>query len=105
MSQLNGSLRIGQHVLLDTPDNPRLHRVEAVVESLESWGAHVRCAKAATGKFRALFSEMLVFSKNYVGRVEEGYTGDICDRCGSSRIVRNGSCLLCRECGETSGCS
>ena len=34
-----------------------------------------------------------------------GFTGDICATCGSSQMVRNGTCLKCNECGETTGCS
>ncbi len=35
----------------------------------------------------------------------KGYTGDICSSCGSLTMVRNGTCLKCTTCGETSGCS
>jgi ribonucleoside-diphosphate reductase alpha chain len=35
----------------------------------------------------------------------KGYTGDICQHCGSFTMVRNGTCLKCMTCGETSGCS
>lgn len=35
----------------------------------------------------------------------KGYTGDICSNCGSITMVRNGTCLKCMTCGETSGCS
>lgn len=35
----------------------------------------------------------------------KGYTGDICQSCGSSTMVRNGTCLKCTTCGDTSGCS
>jgi ribonucleoside-diphosphate reductase alpha chain len=34
-----------------------------------------------------------------------GYTGDSCGGCGSMKVKRNGSCTLCIDCGETSGCS
>ena len=34
-----------------------------------------------------------------------GFTGDICDDCGSSQMVRNGTCLKCNACGSTTGCS
>ncbi|MBI2793905.1 MAG: vitamin B12-dependent ribonucleotide reductase [Ignavibacteria bacterium] len=34
-----------------------------------------------------------------------GYTGDQCPRCSSSRMRRNGSCMVCEDCGETTGCS
>ncbi|MGH2574901.1 MAG: vitamin B12-dependent ribonucleotide reductase [Ignavibacteria bacterium] len=35
----------------------------------------------------------------------KGYTGDICQDCGSVTMVRNGTCLKCVTCGATSGCS
>jgi ribonucleoside-diphosphate reductase alpha chain len=34
-----------------------------------------------------------------------GYEGDMCTGCGSFTMVRNGTCLKCETCGETSGCS
>jgi hypothetical protein len=30
-------------------------------------------------------------------------TGDICDHCGSPNMVRAGTCMLCHDCGSTSG--
>ena len=36
---------------------------------------------------------------------ERGFTGDICDDCGGSQMVRYGTCLKCNECGATTGCS
>ncbi|MBI1756044.1 MAG: vitamin B12-dependent ribonucleotide reductase [Fimbriimonas ginsengisoli] len=35
----------------------------------------------------------------------KGYEGDPCSACGSFTLVRNGVCLKCDTCGETSGCS
>ncbi len=34
-----------------------------------------------------------------------GYEGDPCRHCGQWTMVRNGTCLKCDTCGETSGCS
>ncbi|HEY4506165.1 MAG TPA: hypothetical protein VJJ24_01840 [Candidatus Paceibacterota bacterium] len=34
-----------------------------------------------------------------------GYEGDVCQNCGQYTLVRNGTCLKCDTCGETSGCS
>ena len=34
-----------------------------------------------------------------------GYTGEQCTNCSSIRVKRNGTCLLCEDCGTTSGCS
>lgn len=36
---------------------------------------------------------------------QQGFTGDACTSCLSFRVKRNGSCLLCEECGQTTGCS
>ena len=35
----------------------------------------------------------------------QGYTGEQCTACGSMKVKRNGSCSVCVECGETTGCS
>jgi ribonucleoside-diphosphate reductase alpha chain len=35
----------------------------------------------------------------------KGYEGDPCGNCGQMTLVRNGTCLKCMSCGETSGCS
>ena len=35
----------------------------------------------------------------------KGYEGDACSGCGSFTMVRNGTCLKCVSCGDTSGCS
>jgi ribonucleoside-diphosphate reductase alpha chain len=34
-----------------------------------------------------------------------GYEGDPCWNCGQFTLARNGTCLKCDSCGETSGCS
>ncbi|TSC61817.1 MAG: ribonucleoside-diphosphate reductase alpha chain [Parcubacteria group bacterium Gr01-1014_106] len=34
-----------------------------------------------------------------------GFTGDKCSDCGSLRMVQNGSCKKCMDCGTTTGCS
>ncbi len=35
----------------------------------------------------------------------QGFTGSVCSGCGSMKMKRNGSCELCVDCGQTSGCS
>lgn len=35
----------------------------------------------------------------------KGYTGEACPSCGSMRLKRNGTCMLCEDCGSTTGCS
>ncbi len=36
---------------------------------------------------------------------ERLHDGSICPNCSSSRMVRNGSCKVCLDCGTTTGCS
>jgi ribonucleoside-diphosphate reductase alpha chain len=35
----------------------------------------------------------------------KGYEGDACTSCGSFTLIRNGTCMKCDTCGETTGCS
>ncbi|RMH09382.1 MAG: vitamin B12-dependent ribonucleotide reductase [Nitrospirae bacterium] len=37
--------------------------------------------------------------------ISQGYEGDPCPNCKQFKLVRNGMCLVCRNCGETTGCS
>ncbi|MFA6489122.1 MAG: vitamin B12-dependent ribonucleotide reductase [Candidatus Micrarchaeia archaeon] len=35
----------------------------------------------------------------------QGFTGAQCSACGSMKVKQNGSCQVCVDCGETTGCS
>ncbi|VVC01278.1 Vitamin B12-dependent ribonucleoside-diphosphate reductase [uncultured archaeon] len=35
----------------------------------------------------------------------QGFTGAQCEACGSMKVKQNGSCQVCVDCGETTGCS
>lgn len=136
------NIRAGTTVILHTPDNQQLHGTEATVAELTPWGAHVRAPAAATGNFRALWSEMILpqdtnghgvsiakelredrdpsdsygqdhtyvanrtraMSKTSAAALAAGYTGDICDKCGSHRMVRTGACQTCQDCGAAGSC-
>ena len=43
-------------------------------------------------------------SKVYEAK-SKGYTGEQCSTCGSMKLKRNGSCMVCEDCGSTTGCS
>lgn len=96
----------GAKVRLYVPENPRLHDQPGVVAAVTDWGAVVQTDAAATGLFRALHSEMIPYqpTPTVVAR-DMGYTGNVCAHCGSTRMIRNGSCETCLECASTSGCS
>lgn len=36
---------------------------------------------------------------------QSGYTGDQCTNCNSMKMRIAGHCLVCEECGTTTGCS
>ena len=35
----------------------------------------------------------------------QGYTGDQCSNCNSTRMKVSGHCMVCEDCGTTTGCS
>jgi hypothetical protein len=94
------NVRVGSKVRLVTPDNPRLDGALATVVRLAEWGAHVLTAKAGSGRFRALFSEM----DPLPNPTRSSPTGNPCEKCGSPNVIRTGSCVTCQDCGENSGC-
>ncbi|MCX6164849.1 MAG: TSCPD domain protein, partial [Ignavibacteriae bacterium] len=55
----------------------------------------IKAVPKETGSEKAIIQEAIL----------KGYTGDICQECGQSTMVRNGTCLKCMTCGSTSGCS
>jgi hypothetical protein len=95
-------MHLGDKVILNTPDNPRLHSTVATITELTEWGAHVETPAAATGQFRAALSEMVLPHAN--GRTKSTLTGDVCPTCGGINMARSGACLTCQDCGSTSGC-
>jgi len=51
------------------------------------------------------FQSDLSARKERQAAIERGFTGDICENCEGSEMLRNGTCLKCNNCGETTGCS
>lgn len=116
------TLTAGQLVVVNMPGNERLHDQHATVKEVRprvgEEGVYylLSCPLAATGEIRALDSEVYVLrsggilNTNTTGTTHEaarasGFTGDACPNCGSAMMVRNGACLLCKTCGQTTGCS
>lgn len=113
----------GDRVRLTCSDNATLDGQLAVVEALESWGAHVKSVAptwpgSTSSRYRAGWGEMIPVREPVVlppvraadmrNRAderarEEGYSGDACSNCGSFRMKRTGVCLCCEDCGSTSG--
>lgn len=93
---------LGSTVRFHTPDNPYTHRQLGEVIGIEEWGAHCATSATATGRFRAAWCEMTLVVQQ--DSVTAGYTGDVCPKCQGTRLRHSGACLLCDDCGETSGC-
>lgn len=82
----------GDTVRMVVPDNPYVHNHIGVIIAFEDWGAHVSW-NGGSGFFRLFHSEMQRATQS----------GNVCLRCGSANMVRAGTCLLCLDCGDTSG--
>lgn len=84
--------QVGVMIRMILPDNPRVNNHVGVIKEMTSYGAKVNW-NGGSGEFRLLFNEMQ-FAKP---------TGNVCMKCGSGNQVRAGTCLLCLDCGDTSG--
>lgn len=108
-------MQVGTWVRINWPDNPRVHNAEGIVKQSTDYGAIVTCGAAGSGEIRLLHSEMnpidnqsteingLGYSKTNAKHM--GYSGEICGNCQGMRTTRNGTCLKCEDCGQTTGCS
>lgn len=101
--------QIGDRVVVSVPENARIHGTVATVREVTEWGYVLDAPAAATGTFRAVGDEVVPVKpvklvSKHAAR-DPGYTGDFCALCGSDKMRRNGTCLLCESCGSTSGCS
>ncbi|MEM6832268.1 MAG: vitamin B12-dependent ribonucleotide reductase [Pseudomonadota bacterium] len=88
--------------------NPQTKTAEAVVEAQETvmraaGGGGTAEVTVSTASVETSAGDSLAM-KRYQARIK-GYEGDACSNCGQFTLVRNGTCLKCDSCGETSGCS
>jgi hypothetical protein len=95
---------VGQRVRIEAPADPHVHGCEGVVEKIEEWGVHLAVVRAVRPtdqphhkpRWRAFYSEVVPLSVPQVA-------DEPCRICGCQRFVRAGKCLVCCECGESSG--
>jgi ribonucleoside-diphosphate reductase alpha chain len=66
--------------------------------------ATAKTTNVATAAKATPVASTLLGEKMRVAKLQ-GYEGDPCKACGAFTLVRNGVCLKCDSCGETSGCS
>jgi len=55
--------------------------------------------------FRQLNEQVPSQQDKFTESKARGYTGDACPDCGSFTMLNNGTCLVCDNCGRTTGCS
>lgn len=68
-------------------------------QGTEAGGADTRLAQISLDDF--IHEKALEASKSG----ERLYDGSLCPNCSSTRMVKNGTCKVCLDCGETTGCS
>jgi len=59
-SEYDTEIVVGCRVCIVTPDIPQMHNTYGVVLAIEPWGCHLEAPAAASGRFRALWSEMVL---------------------------------------------
>jgi hypothetical protein len=55
--------------------------------------------------FRQLNEGVPSQATQFAESLARGYTGDCCPDCGMFTMLHNGTCLVCDNCGRTTGCS
>ncbi len=80
----------------------------AVTSDLAASGGLARVTNGhgnAAAAFAFSEKDFDLFAAKYAEAKMKGYEGDPCNDCGALTLVRNGSCLKCNSCGNTTGCS
>jgi hypothetical protein len=83
--------------------NGRQGVIEAVIVLVKT--------QEGSGEYRAFLEELALVAASVVeakpvshhAARDMGFTGNVCGRCSSSKMVRTGPCETCQECGTTSG--
>ncbi|MBR9692682.1 adenosylcobalamin-dependent ribonucleoside-diphosphate reductase [Candidatus Woesearchaeota archaeon] len=66
---------------------------------------HVKDAKPLRARKEKKKRSMTDEERSIAEAKAKGYTGEPCPSCKSMRLKRNGTCMLCEDCGSTTGCS
>jgi ribonucleoside-diphosphate reductase alpha chain len=79
-------------------------KVEAKLEQPAPVALPVSEPASPAGSNAATQSKSALLTRTEQAR-QSGFEGEACGHCGAMTMVRNGTCLKCTTCGETSGCS
>jgi len=98
--------QLGQLYVLRGGGESAAAAATAIADARGAVGGTAVVAAQAVAVFEA---EVEPAADETIERIREarmrGYEGDACGACGNFTLVRNGTCLKCVTCGETSGCS
>lgn len=96
----------------DEPADPRTITSATISPELFPARRGNRNGKHGNGKGNGKVAHKLEMKRESVTYTAEmdtahqtGFEGDPCPNCRQFKLVRNGMCLVCRNCGETTGCS
>jgi ribonucleoside-diphosphate reductase alpha chain len=89
-----------------TNETDTIHNKKSMIdEILEQAGVNIH-EENSPSLFENSILHIYHSNNNEISKAKSmGYTGEQCSNCSSIRVKRNGSCLLCEDCGTTSGCS
>ncbi len=94
---------------LGRPRSERTHRGDDDHHEAQTWHDPDDVPERAAGVAAAVATAVKLAPAPVLSERDEarlkGYEGDACGNCGALTLVRNGTCLKCISCGETSGCS
>jgi ribonucleoside-diphosphate reductase alpha chain len=91
-----GAMEAGDVALAEPPaaeEAEARHPIGFAIETLEPPVATAQAAPVRDAAAKVRDAKIL------------GFTGDSCGECGSMKMVRNGTCVKCIDCGSTTGCS
>ena len=90
--------------------NPDIRFAKSIIDYVFRWlgcqfvpGYRAKTSSQAKSEPTIEAPKEVVHQRSEPVKVE--LTGGVCPHCGSHRMERAGSCMCCRECGNTSGCS
>jgi len=96
----------------DEPADPRTITSATISPELFPSRRGIRNGEHGNGKGDGKISQKLEMKRESVTYTAEmdtahqtGFEGDPCLECKQFKLVRNGMCLVCRNCGATTGCS
>lgn len=90
-----------------SPAAPELTKAAAKEEAAQQGKAEKK-QQVEEGEYELVYpveKQKKAAMRQYSAVRSQGYTGEQCSNCGSMRVRQNGSCMVCEDCGSTTGCS